>query len=127
MAIGMFVLGLLPGVERPAIATRAPEPGGLHRAHRCRANIDPKPRHLFQFAVMGHVTRGTSSRKGQSRVGLLSVGEAEGKGNRRFVKDTFEESSGLVSQLRGQHRGTRHLQRPLRTSWSPTASPATCA
>jgi phosphate acyltransferase len=89
MAIGMFVLGLLPGVERPAIATALPSLAGFTVLIDAGANVDPKPRHLFQFAVMGHVYSRDIIGKDNPRVGLLSVGEEEGKGN-ELVKDTFE-------------------------------------
>jgi glycerol-3-phosphate acyltransferase PlsX len=55
MAIGMFVMGVLPGVDRPAIAAPLPSLSGYTVLIDAGANVDPKPRHLFQFAVMGHV------------------------------------------------------------------------
>src|SRR6266849_5394089 len=49
MAIGMFVLGVLPGVDRPAIAAALPSLAGYTILIDAGANVDPKPRHLFQF------------------------------------------------------------------------------
>src|SRR5262249_21718072 len=77
MAIGMFVLGVLPGVDRPAIAAALPSLSGYTVLIDGGANVDPKPRHLFQFAVMGHVYSRDIIGKDNPRVGLLSVGEEE--------------------------------------------------
>jgi glycerol-3-phosphate acyltransferase PlsX len=104
MAIGMFVLGLLPGVERPAIATALPSLAGFTVLIDAGANIDPTPRHLFQFAVMGHVYSRDIIGKDNPRVGLLSVGEEEGKGN-ELVKDTFESLRGSSLNFVGNIEG----------------------
>ena len=104
MAIGMFVLGLLPGVERPAIATALPSLAGFTVLIDAGANVDPKPRHLFQFAVMGHVYSRDIIGKDDPRVGLLSVGEEEGKGN-ELVKDTFESLRGSSLNFIGNIEG----------------------
>ena len=89
MAIGMYVLGVLPGVDRPAIAAPLPSLSGYTILIDAGANVDPKPRHLLQFAVMGHVYSRDIIGKDNPRVGLLSVGEEEGKGN-ELVKDAYE-------------------------------------
>jgi glycerol-3-phosphate acyltransferase PlsX len=104
MAIGMFVLGLLPGVERPAIAAALPSLAGFTVLIDAGANVDPKPRHLFQFAVMGHVYSRDIIGKDNPRVGLLSVGEEEGKGN-ELVKDTFESLRGSSLNFIGNIEG----------------------
>jgi glycerol-3-phosphate acyltransferase PlsX len=104
MAIGMFVLGLLPGVERPAIAAALPSLAGFTVLIDAGANVDPKPRHLFQFAVMGHVYSRDIVGKDNPRVGLLSVGEEEGKGN-ELVKDTFESLRGSSLNFIGNIEG----------------------
>src|SRR6266498_4734823 len=93
MALGMFVLGVLPGVDRPAIAAAMPSLGGYTILIDAGANVDPKPRHLFQFAVMGHVYSRDIIGRDNPRVGLLSVGEEEGKGN-ELTKEAFEELRG---------------------------------
>src|SRR4030095_10218776 len=69
------------------------------------ANVNPKPWHLFQFAVMGHVYARDILRIDAPRVGLLSVGEEEGKGNdlTREVYDDLKESSlNLVGNVEGR-------------------------
>src|SRR5439155_813698 len=54
------------------------------------ANVDPKPAHLMQFAVMGHVYARDILGFDNPRVGLLSVGEEEGKGN-ELTKEAYEQ------------------------------------
>jgi len=73
----------------PAIATALPSLAGFTVLIDAGANIDPKPRHLFQFAVMGHVYSRDIIGKDNPRVGLLSVGEEEGKGN-ELVREVFK-------------------------------------
>src|SRR5947207_2974991 len=55
MAIAMFVIGVLPGVDRPAIAAVLPNLRKFTILIDAGANVDPKAMHLMQFAVMGHV------------------------------------------------------------------------
>ena len=81
MAIAMFVIGVLRGIDRPAIATVLLDVG---------ANVAPKPWHLFQYALMGHVYARDILGVENPRVGLLSVGEEEGKGN-DLTRETYEQ------------------------------------
>jgi glycerol-3-phosphate acyltransferase PlsX len=104
MAIGMFVLGVLPGVERPAIATALPSLGGFTVLLDAGANVDPKPRHLFQWAVMGHVYSRDIIGKDNPRVGILSVGEEEGKGN-DLVKEAYDQLRGSSINFIGNVEG----------------------
>src|SRR5207244_11947225 len=90
MAIGMFVIGVLPGVDRPAIAALVPNLKRCTVLLDVGANVDPKPAHLMQFAVMGHVYARDILGFDNPRVGLLSVGEEEGKGN-ELTKETYEQ------------------------------------
>ena len=104
MAIGMFVMGVLPGVDRPAIAAALPSLAGYTVLLDAGANVDPKPRHLFQFAVMGHVYSRDIVGKDHPRVGLLSVGEEEGKGN-ELTREAFEELRGSSLNFIGNVEG----------------------
>jgi glycerol-3-phosphate acyltransferase PlsX len=74
-------LGLLPGVERPAIATTVPTRQAPSVLLDSGANAECRPQHLLQFAAMGalyvRATRGIE----HPRVALLSIGEEETKGN----------------------------------------------
>lgn len=89
MAIAMFTLGVLPGVDRPAIAVLLPNLKARTILLDVGANMDPKPRHLVQYALMGHVYAQDILGIASPRVGLLSVGEEEGKGN-ELVREVFK-------------------------------------
>src|SRR5262250_3294947 len=89
MAIAMFIIGVLPGVDRPAIAAVLPNHRRFTVLLDAGANIDPKPWHLLQFAVMGHVYARDILGYDNPRVGLLSVGEEEGKGT-ELTREAYE-------------------------------------
>ncbi len=90
LAIGMFVIGVLPGIDRPAIAAVLPNRRRFTVLLDVGANIDPKPWHLLQFAVMGHVYARDILGLDNPRVGLLSVGEEEGKGS-QLTREAYEQ------------------------------------
>ena len=84
MASAKMVLGPLPGVDRPALAVVLPTMQGA--GHPCvlldvGANVDCKPQNLEQFAVMGELYARAVLHIDRPRVGLLSIGEEEAKGN----------------------------------------------
>lgn len=81
MAAGMAVLKRVKGVERPAIATLLPNLEDQTMVLDMGANVDCKPSHLYQFAVMGSIYVEYVLGKSRPRVGLLSNGEEEKKGN----------------------------------------------
>lgn len=81
MATGMFVLGNLPQVERPAILVVIPTLGKGTVVIDAGANVDCKPRHLLQFGLMGSIYAERVLGIARPRVGVLSNGEEEGKGN----------------------------------------------
>jgi len=81
MATSLFVIGPLPGIERPAIATLLPTLTGTSIMLDAGANVDCKATHLVQFALMGHEYAKYVSGRPAPRVGLLSVGEEESKGS----------------------------------------------
>lgn len=88
MAAALFILGPVKGVERPAIATILPTLQGTAIMLDVGANVDCKPRHLFQFAIMGHVYAMKVLQKENPKIGLLSIGEEDTKGN-ILTKETF--------------------------------------
>jgi glycerol-3-phosphate acyltransferase PlsX len=97
MAISRFVLKMLPGIERPAIASVLPTAnGGRIYALDLGANVDCEPRHLLEFAMMGAMLVSAVEHKERPSVGLLNVGEEEIKGN-EVVKRAAEllRASGL--------------------------------
>jgi glycerol-3-phosphate acyltransferase PlsX len=82
MATAKTVLGMLPGVERPALATAFPTlKGSPVVVVDVGANVDSSPRMLAQFAIMGESYSRVMFRNPRPRVGLLSIGEEENKGN----------------------------------------------
>jgi glycerol-3-phosphate acyltransferase PlsX len=89
MACGMFVLGRIDGVERPALAGIMPTAKEPVVMIDVGANVDSKPSHLFQFALMADVLAENVLDVEDPRVGLLSIGEEEGKGNVQ-VKGAYE-------------------------------------
>jgi glycerol-3-phosphate acyltransferase PlsX len=82
MATAKFVQGMLPGVDRPALASVFPTLKGTPVVVvDVGANVDCSPRMLAQFAVMGDIYSRVIFRTPRPRVGLLSIGEEEHKGN----------------------------------------------
>jgi glycerol-3-phosphate acyltransferase PlsX len=81
MAIGMFVMGTLPHVARPAILVVVPSMGKGTVIVDAGANVDCKPRHLVQFGLMGSIYSDRVLGVPKPRVGVLSNGEENGKGN----------------------------------------------
>jgi len=82
MATAKMVLGGLPGVDRPALAAVIPTAvGTVAILLDVGANVDCKPQNLEQFAVMGEIYFRSMFGTRRPRVGLLSIGQEEGKGN----------------------------------------------
>lgn len=81
MAAALLVLGRLKGLERPAILANIPITGGYAALLDAGANADCRPSYLQQFAVMGSVYARLVYGKPEPLVGLVSIGEEEGKGN----------------------------------------------
>jgi glycerol-3-phosphate acyltransferase PlsX len=96
MAISRFVLKMLPGVERPAIASMLPTRRGRTCMLDLGANVDCSPLHLLQFGFMGSVLFGLVEHVDKPSVGLLNIGSEEIKGN-ELVKQAAEllKTSGL--------------------------------
>lgn len=91
-----LLVGLLPGIERPGIAILLP---GVKRDTLLidvGANIDPKPLHLLQYALMGEAYMRYVVGRPRPTVGLLNVGEEETKGT-ESIKETYSllEASGV--------------------------------
>jgi glycerol-3-phosphate acyltransferase PlsX len=92
MAIGLVLCRTLEGVDRPALATVMPNINGTTVVIDVGANVDCKPMHLLQFAVMGHVYAKELLKIESPRIGLLSIGEEDTKGN-VLTKEVFEPLS----------------------------------
>lgn len=81
MAAGVLKMGLINGIDRPALATVMPRKGGWTLILDVGANVDCKPYHLFQFAIMGYLYAQEVLGIQNPRVGLLNIGEENTKGN----------------------------------------------
>ena len=81
MASAFFVLGRIPGIERPALGALLPYNAGRVFLIDAGANADCRPNHLLQFAQMGSAYMERVVGVANPRVGLLNVGEEAGKGN----------------------------------------------
>ncbi len=100
MAAGMFVLKRLAGIERPAIAQIFPTLRGNALVLDVGGNVDCKPVHLVQFAIMGEVYARYAMGIEKPRVGLLSNGEEESKGN-----ELTRETSSILKQVSFDYAG----------------------
>ncbi len=85
----LFGLGRLPGVERPAIVSNFPNAKGRVTLTDVGANADNRPEFLQGFALMGAAYASAMHGIANPSVGLLSIGEEEGKGN-ALVNETFD-------------------------------------
>src|ERR1700691_3385733 len=105
MATAKMVLGALPGVDRPALATPMPTSKG----NPCvlldvGANVDCKAQNLEQFAVMGEMYARSVFKIAKPRVGLLSIGEEESKGN-ELTREAFPLLKALPINFIGNVEG----------------------
>ncbi|HLK33381.1 MAG TPA: phosphate acyltransferase PlsX [Terriglobales bacterium] len=95
MATAKIILGTLPGVDRPALAAVFPTAAGTAAILvDVGANVDCKPYNLEQFAIMGEIYFRSIFGTRRPRVGLLSIGEEETKGN-----DLTRQAYQLLKQL----------------------------
>ena len=105
MATAKMVLGAMPGVDRPALATPMPTSKG----NPCvlldvGANVDCKAHNLEQFAVMGEMYARSVLKIAKPRVGLLSIGEEETKGN-ELTREAFPLLKALPINFIGNVEG----------------------
>lgn len=89
VACGMFIMGRIPGVERPALVSVLPSEKLPTVVLDVGANVDSKPHHLFQFGLMADAYTKTILDRAAPTIGLLSIGEEEGKGN-SLVKEAYD-------------------------------------
>lgn len=95
VAAALFGLGRISGIERPTIATPIPNVNGTTVLLDSGANVDSKPKHLVQSAIMGSIYAEYIMGVTKPRVGLLNIGEEDTKGNEQALA-TFP----LLKQLR---------------------------
>ena len=105
MALAMYIFKKLEGVDRPAIATIHPTLKGSTVLIDSGGNVDCKPFHLVQFAIMGDAYAKYILGKEEPRIGVLSNGEEEGKGNEltREVHDILTKTDlNYIGYVEGQ-------------------------
>ena len=93
MAAALLIQGRIKGIERPALGSIVPTHDGFAYFLDVGANVDCKPEYLTQFAAMGAVYAREMLARPQPRVGLLSNGEEEGKGD-ELVRETTRRLKG---------------------------------
>nr|WP_092067516.1 phosphate acyltransferase PlsX [Dendrosporobacter quercicolus]NSL46631.1 phosphate acyltransferase PlsX [Dendrosporobacter quercicolus DSM 1736]SDL58045.1 phosphate:acyl-[acyl carrier protein] acyltransferase [Dendrosporobacter quercicolus] len=98
VAAALFGLGRIKGIDRPTIATPIPNINGATVLLDSGANVDSKPRHLVQSAIMGSLYAEYVLGIKNPRVGLLNIGEEETKGNEQALA-TYP----LLKQLKTIH------------------------
>jgi glycerol-3-phosphate acyltransferase PlsX len=106
MATAKLVLGTLEGVDRPALAQVFPTSNGKMTSVLLDvgANVDCKPVHLEQFAVMGEVYYRVMFGEKRPGVGLLSIGEEQHKGN-ELTREAFQGLKDLPINFLGNVEG----------------------
>ncbi len=88
LAGGMFRLGRIPGIERPALAPLLPNGKGHFLLIDCGANVDCLPQYLVQFGLMGDAYMRGVMGIGNPRIGLINIGAEAEKGN-ALAKETY--------------------------------------
>ncbi len=104
MIVAKTVIGAIKGVDRPALAAVLPNPKGNTVILDVGANVDSKAAHLRQFAVMGYFYAQEVLGTDSPRVGLLSIGEEEGKGTdltRQVFREMKEGGFNFIGNVEG--------------------------
>src|SRR5579859_4267311 len=105
MTTARFIMGTLKSVDRVALAAPFPNAkGGVSVLLDVGANVDSKPEHLLQFGVMGEIYYRLTFGSRKPRVGLLSVGEEEIKGN-ELTRAVYESLKALPVHFVGNVEG----------------------
>ena len=81
LSASTLILGRIKGVSRPTIGALIPTESGKCFLVDAGANVDCRPRHLFEFGVMGSIYVGAMVNTENPSIGLLSIGEEDIKGN----------------------------------------------
>lgn len=104
MAIAKTVLGMMRSIDRPALAAMVPTLKGSALLVDAGANVDSKPKNLVQYALMGKVYLENVQGVKNPRIGLMSVGEEEAKGN-ELTKATYNLLKSLDINFIGNVEG----------------------
>ena len=105
MIAAKMIIGTIPGVDRPALAAEFPNPRGRTVVLDVGANVDTKPAHLREFAVMGHFYAQEVNQIPFPKIGLMSIGEEESKGTdmtREVFRVLQETGLNFIGNVEGQ-------------------------
>lgn len=86
---GLFIVKRIKGIDRAALAPVYPTKRGISLLLDAGANTDCRPKYLQQFAVMGSIYCEKVLKKENPKVGLINIGEEQGKGN-ELTKEAYE-------------------------------------
>ena len=112
VAAAKVKLRMLPGIDRPGIATVMPTETNLFLLIDAGANVDSEPKHLLQFGIMGSVySREIMGRK-NPRVGLMSIGSEATKGN-ELTREAYKELSLAKINFIGNVEGHDLFNKPV--------------
>ena len=104
MISAKMVVGTIDGVDRPALAAVFPNSQGRTLVLDVGANVDSKVHHLRQFGVMGHFYAQEILGTHSPRIGLLSIGEEQGKGT-EFTREVYKIMESLHLNFIGNVEG----------------------
>jgi len=112
VAAAKVKLRMLPGIDRPGIATVMPTETNLFLLIDAGANVDSEPKHLLQFGIMGSVySREVMGRK-HPRVGLMSIGTEAGKGN-ELTREAYKQLGRANINFIGNVEGHDLFNKPV--------------
>jgi glycerol-3-phosphate acyltransferase PlsX len=99
LGFALFVLGRLPGVDRPGIVTVFPTPSGPLVLCDAGANVDPKPKALAQFGLLAACYDRVVHGRARPRIGVLANGSEASKGT-----ELTRAAHALLAEARGEHQ-----------------------
>ncbi|WP_130806883.1 phosphate acyltransferase PlsX [Senegalia massiliensis] len=89
LAGGLFIVGRIKGIDRPALSPVYPTEKGVSLLIDAGANVDSKPKNLEQFAIMGSIYADKVLSRKNPTVGLVNIGEEQEKGN-ELTKESYK-------------------------------------
>lgn len=100
MTLGVKLIGMLPGIQRPALMAHVPDAKGHTGMLDLGANLTVSAGQLVQFAIMGSVTAQVADGIDQPRIGLLNVGHEDSKGH-EVVREAHQQLKRLALNYAG--------------------------
>jgi len=113
LSASTLILGRIKGVSRPTIGAFFPSENGVCLLVDAGTNVDCRPNHLYEFAVMGAIYATRIFRYDNPAVGLLNVGEEESKGN-EVARDAYKLLKNSPLNFQGNVEGRDILKGKVR-------------